>query len=77
VTLELTNISPKTIGAFFFFFEMATVFAGRLYGVDPFDQPGVEAGKRAAFALLGRDGHRDRAADVARLLATDPNYVIR
>ena len=77
LTLELTQVSPKTLGAFFFFFEMATVLAGRLYGVDPFDQPGVEAGKRAAFALLGREGHRERAAEVAGRLATDPRYVIR
>ena len=77
MTLELAHASPRTLGAFFFFFEMATVFAGRLYGVDPFDQPGVEAGKRAAFALLGREGHRDRAAEVNRILATDPKYVIR
>ncbi len=77
MTLELTQVSPKTLGAYFFLFEMATVFAAKLYGVDPFDQPGVEAGKRAAFALLGREGHRERAADVLGLLATDPKYVIR
>jgi glucose-6-phosphate isomerase len=77
MTVELTQVSPRTLGAFFFFFEMATVFAGRLYGVDPFDQPGVEAGKRAAFALLGREGHRDRAAEVLKLLETDAKYVIR
>lgn len=77
LTLELTQVSPRTLGAFFFFFEMATVFAGSLYGIDPFDQPGVEAGKRAAFALLGREGYRDRAAQVAGLLETDPKYVIR
>jgi glucose-6-phosphate isomerase len=77
MTLELTQISPRTMGAFFFFFEMATVFAGKLYGVDPFDQPGVEAGKRAAFALLGREGHRERAAEVVGRLETDPKYVIR
>jgi glucose-6-phosphate isomerase len=77
MTLELTQVSPKTLGAFFHLFEMATVFAGRLYGIDPFDQPGVEAGKLAAFALLGREGHRERAAEVTRILATDPKYVIR
>jgi glucose-6-phosphate isomerase len=77
LTLELTQVSPRTLGAFFYFFEMATAFSGKLYGVDPFDQPGVEAGKRAAFALLGRDGHRERAADVLRTIEPDPKYVIR
>ena len=77
LTLELTQVSPRTLGAFFYFFEMATAFSGKLYGVDAFDQPGVEAGKRAAFALLGREGHRERAADVLRTIEPDPKYVVR
>ena len=77
MTVELTQVSPRTIGAFFFFFEMATVFAGRLYGVDPFGQPGVEAGKRAAFALLGREGFAAGAAEVEAAVAPDPKYVVR
>lgn len=62
--LELPDVSPKTVGALIYLLEVATVFAGYLYGVNPFDQPGVEAGKRAAFALLGRAGYE---AERARL----------
>jgi glucose-6-phosphate isomerase len=36
--------------------ELATAYAGPLYGVDPFDQPGVEEAKRLAYAALGREG---------------------
>jgi glucose-6-phosphate isomerase len=77
MTIELVQVSPKTLGAFFFFLEMATVFSGRLYRVNPFDQPGVEAGKKAAFALLGRNGHADRAGEILRTLEADPKYLIR
>jgi glucose-6-phosphate isomerase len=41
--------------------EMATAYAGQLYGIDAFNQPGVELGKQFAYALLGRPG-----ADAAR-----------
>ena len=38
-------------------FEIATVYAGALYGVNPLDQPGVELSKTLAYGLLGREGH--------------------
>ncbi len=75
--LSLAEISPRTVGGLLFLLEMATVFAGRFYGVDPFDQPGVEAGKQAAFALLGRDGYRDRRAAIEERTAPDPRYLVR
>jgi glucose-6-phosphate isomerase len=53
-TLRFPQISAHTLGAAFYLLEAATLFAGWLYGVNPFDQPGVEAGKKAAFVLLGR-----------------------
>jgi glucose-6-phosphate isomerase len=37
--------------------EVATAFAGGLYGINAYDQPGVEAGKRYASGLLGRSGY--------------------
>ena len=38
------------------FLELATAYAGQLYGIDAFNQPGVELGKQFAYALLGRPG---------------------
>lgn len=38
-------------------FEIATVLAGSLYGVDPMVQPGVELGKELTYGLMGRPGH--------------------
>lgn len=52
-TLSVPEVSAETVGALFMFFEIATAMAGRLYGVNPYDQPGVEQGKQAARELLG------------------------
>ncbi len=57
VTLELGAADAHTLGALIMLFELATVYAGALYGVDPLDQPGVELGKRLTYGLMGRSGY--------------------
>jgi glucose-6-phosphate isomerase len=44
------------MGELLMLFEVTTVLAGALYGVDPLDQPGVELSKRLTYGLLGREG---------------------
>ncbi len=46
VTLSVPELSPKIMGELFVFFELLVVFMGHLYNINPFDQPGVEEGKR-------------------------------
>jgi glucose-6-phosphate isomerase len=63
-TLRLPDLSPATLGEAIMFFQVATGYAGVWYGVDPFDQPGVELGKKLTFGAMGRPGyeeHRSRA----------------
>ena len=55
-TLRLADLSAETVGEAIMFLQLATGYAGVWYGVDPFDQPGVELGKRLACAALGRPG---------------------
>jgi glucose-6-phosphate isomerase len=43
--LQLDSLTEESLGAFFFTLSVLTAYAGRLLGVDPFDQPGVEEGK--------------------------------
>jgi len=43
---------------------LQTAYQGELYGIDAYDQPGVEAGKVAAFALIGRAGYEQRRAEL-------------
>jgi glucose-6-phosphate isomerase len=50
--LTLSTLDPHSLGALFYFFEVQTAFAGRFYQINPFDQPGVEAGKKIIQRLL-------------------------
>jgi glucose-6-phosphate isomerase len=56
-TLRLPDLGPATLGEAIMFFQLATGYAGIWYGIDPFDQPGVELGKRLTYAALGRPGY--------------------
>ena len=56
-TVIIEQLDEYTLGELFFFYEMATAAAGAFLQINAFDQPGVEAGKQAAFALLGRPGY--------------------
>ncbi|MEZ4367424.1 MAG: hypothetical protein R2939_14290 [Kofleriaceae bacterium] len=55
--LSLAGPTARALGETLMLLEAATAFAGPLYGVDPFDQPGVEEAKRLTFASLGRAGY--------------------
>ena len=57
----LPRLDEYTLGAFFQLLEFQTAFAGELYGVDAFDQPGVELGKKMTYGLMGRKGFADFA----------------
>jgi glucose-6-phosphate isomerase len=56
MTVELERVDAHALGALFMLFQIATVYAGALYGIDPLDQPGVELGKSLTYGLLGREG---------------------
>jgi glucose-6-phosphate isomerase len=61
LTLSLPELTAETVGELIMFFQLATGFAGAWYGVNPFDQPGVELGKRLTFAAMGRPGFSKEA----------------
>jgi len=62
-TIRLPGVTPETVGALLFLFEVQTLFAGYLFDVDPLDQPGVEEGKLFTYALMGRQGYDEKAAE--------------
>ncbi|HEU0163598.1 MAG TPA: glucose-6-phosphate isomerase [Thermomicrobiales bacterium] len=59
LTITTPTIDAFAIGEFFYLLQLQTVMAGAIYGVNPFGQPGVEAGKNATYALMGRHGYED------------------
>lgn len=63
ITITLPEISEFTIGQLIYMLEVETAFAGELYNINAFDQPGVEAGKIATYALMGRKGYKEKMND--------------
>ena len=64
-TLSLPDLAPATLGEAIMFFQLATGYAGAWYGIDPFDQPGVELGKRLTYAAMGRPGYEPESKRAA------------
>ena len=54
VLMELEELDLQTVGRLIYLFEMQTAITGHLLNINPFDQPGVEEGKRIAKEILGR-----------------------
>lgn len=66
--VNIADMTPYTFGYLVYFFEKACGISGYLLGVNPFDQPGVEAYKKNMFALLGKPGFEKEKAELeARL----------
>ena len=68
MVLNVPEISPYYFGYMVYFFEKACAISGYLLGVNPFDQPGVEAYKKNMFALLGKPGFEDLKAELEEKL---------
>jgi len=65
------EVNAFTVGQLLYMLEVQTAFAGELFGIDAFDQPGVEGGKIATYALMGRPGYeQERRRIEARAIAT-------
>ncbi len=64
IVIELEDKTAYTFGALVYFFEFACAISGYILGVNPFDQPGVEAYKKNMFALLGKPGYEDMQAEL-------------
>lgn len=64
VQLSIPDVSPASFGGVVYFFETACAVSGYMLGINPFDQPGVEAYKRNMFALLEKPGTEAEAAGI-------------
>ncbi len=66
--VHLPKLDAYTFGYVVYFFEKACAISGYLLGVNPFDQPGVEAYKKNMFALLGKPGFEEEKAKLEKRL---------
>jgi glucose-6-phosphate isomerase len=66
--VTIPALDAYTFGYLVYFFEKACAMSGYLLGVNPFDQPGVEAYKVNMFALLGKPGYEEKKAELEKRL---------
>ena len=76
LTIHLDRVDEWHVGALIMLLELATAYAGQLYGVDAFNQPGVELGKQFAYALLGRPGSDAAKEEWKSLPQSDPRWSV-
>ncbi|MDR1667471.1 MAG: glucose-6-phosphate isomerase [Bacteroidales bacterium] len=68
IRIEIPAINEYNLGRLFYFFEIACGISGYLLGVNPFDQPGVEAYKKNMFALLDKPGYEEESKKIKERL---------
>ncbi|MBT3242341.1 MAG: glucose-6-phosphate isomerase [Bacteroidetes bacterium] len=68
IRIEMDELSAYSLGELFYFFEKACGISGYMLGVNPFDQPGVEAYKKNMFALLGKPGFEEATLEIMKRL---------
>lgn len=74
LTIRIEKVDAWHVGGLMMMFELATAYAGQMYGVNAFNQPGVELGKQFAYALLGRPGAEAAKAQWDALPKPDPRW---
>jgi glucose-6-phosphate isomerase len=76
MTVLFDEVSPYTVGQFICLFEVTTSIAGVLLNINAYDQPAVELGKQATFALMDRPGYEQLAAQISPFANPDESYMV-
>jgi glucose-6-phosphate isomerase len=76
MTLSMETVDAFHVGELLMLLEVATAYAGQLYGVNAFDQPGVELGKQFTYAMLGRSDAGAARAEWDLLPKSNPAHTI-
>lgn len=73
-TIVLPEVNAFTLGELMYFFEMKTAFCGEMLNLNTYNQPGVEGGKNATYALLGKKGYEGTKAEMESAPAKQAKY---
>jgi len=78
LTVLFDKVSAYTVGQFIYLYEVTTSFAGALFGINPYDQPAVELGKEATFALMGKAGYKYKefAGEIRSRTKVDRDFLV-
>lgn len=75
-TIYLPKVCEFTIGELMMLLELKTAYCGFMLNIDPFNQPGVEEGKNATYALLGRPGYEAKKEELKKGFKTSNKFII-
>ncbi len=75
-TINLPEVNAFTLGQIMFLFELQTAYSGAMLNVNTFNQPGVENGKIATFALLGKKGYEAQKREMDDAPDLDSKYIV-
>lgn len=74
--ITFPKVDAYHVGEWVMWMQIAIAFGGELYGVNAFDQPGVEGGKIATYGLMGRAGFEDERARIEAMAMSDGRFVV-
>lgn len=75
-TIYLSEINEANIGALMMLLELKTAYCGFMLNIEPFNQPGVEEGKNATYALLGRPGYEEKREELNNGAKKSDKYIM-
>ena len=73
-TIIVPEINAFTVGEILYMFELETAYVGAMLNVNTFNQPGVEGGKNATYALFGRKGYEKTKEEMDKAPAKIQEY---
>jgi glucose-6-phosphate isomerase len=76
MSVVFPRITPETVGQFIYLFETAVSYLGGLMEINTYDQPAVQLGKDATYALMGKSGFEDLAKKIRPLAQRDAGYLV-
>ncbi len=76
MTITVPEVNAFTVGELLYLFEVATAFAGELLEINAFDQPGVENGKNATYAMFGRPGYEEKKKELDSRPQPEARFII-
>ncbi len=76
LTVFFEKVNAYTVGQFIYLYEVTTSFAGALFSINPYDQPAVELGKEATFALMGKPDYENLTKEIQSFTDVDEDFLV-
>lgn len=76
LTIIFDNVDAYSVGQFIYLYEVVTSIAGALFGINAYDQPAVELGKEATFALMGQADYKELSKKMKPFTSVDEDFLV-